>query len=209
MKYIILHHTATLRDSTSVEAIEKDHIKRFGRMFYHYVISPEKMYAFSHEPNYRGPEETSIDIALTGDFRIEPPVLNQIQQLYRLISETPHDKIINHKEALSLGLVASRSVCPVINLVSFVDRLKIKVSGLPEHIDIVKPFFPEVEAFFGGQIQFVFDEPGHILCEIGVRPTEYRSGGAFNTFHFAKYGYWKISIWVGDHGILGPNGLYS
>ena len=82
--------------------------------------------------------------------------------------------------------------------------LRIKLLGkTPEKLNLKK-----VVDFFENKIEFVQENPCHIICEF-LPDRDFRSGGAFNPTLFNKYGYWKIVIRVSDKAHQNPNGTYA
>ena len=115
-RYTILHHTATPKNSTSIPSILAYHQEKFGFSWYHYIITPTQTHQTRSDTdlNDRGVDK-SLDIALTGNFETERPSAFQLKELRRLVNKYDYD-IINHNEAVKLGLKASVSTCPIVDL---------------------------------------------------------------------------------------------
>lgn len=118
--YIILHHSATPKENTSLEAIRKDHKKRYGRTFYQIMIDEDgKVYDEHKEWNYRGKNKRSVDICLIGNFTNEVPnvvqlcALNlQLKNIYEKFNIVGDFKVLPHSELISSGLSGTNSSCP-------------------------------------------------------------------------------------------------
>lgn len=139
-EYIIVHHTATPRDSTRFSTIRNNHIGiGWGDIAYHHWIAgamdglgthivgrPENMigaHADTEKMNYR-----SIGIAVCGDFHPtsanEQPSPEQLVTLQELLDKIrlergiPKEKVLGHRE------VPDATNCPGDNLLEYVKRYR-------------------------------------------------------------------------------------
>lgn len=104
---LIVHHTATPRDTTNLEAILKDHQARYGRSFYQCFITADGTVHWQHKLLNDRIGAKSVDYCVVGDFTKEKPTEAQLEALNVLVgSRTP----IPHAGALSYG--ATQSLCP-------------------------------------------------------------------------------------------------
>jgi len=114
-KYIIVHHTATLRDHTTFEAIDNNHKERgWGGIGYHFFINSKgNLYGY---PQARGQDQVgahcrangmnykSIGIALAGNFQKETPNEVQLTVLKNLLDDLrktwniPAKNVLGHCE---------------------------------------------------------------------------------------------------------------
>lgn len=135
-EYLIIHHTATSRDTTTFEAVKKNHIaKGWGNIGYHFfIISDGSLYGY---PEARGQDQVgahcradgmnfkSIGICLTGNFETEMPSDEQILTLRNLIKDLqkawdiPMANILSHKE-----VTGSKTLCPGKNLMPIIDSIR-------------------------------------------------------------------------------------
>lgn len=132
-KFLIIHHTATNRDTTTFEAVKKNHISRgWGDIGYHYFITPKSVYSGrakdlvgahckADDMNFK-----SLGICLTGNFQNETPAQFQLDELTELANELcgkysiPKDNILGHKE-----VQGAATACPGNNLLPFVKSLRV------------------------------------------------------------------------------------
>lgn len=139
-EYIIVHHTATPRDSTRFSTIKNNHIGiGWGDIAYHHWIAgtmdglgahitgrPENKigaHADTEKMNYR-----SIGIAVCGDFHPtganEQPSPEQLATLQELLDKIrlergiPKEKVLGHRE------VPDATNCPGDNLLEYVKRYR-------------------------------------------------------------------------------------
>jgi len=131
--FVIVHHSATARDTTTTESIKKYHIDHNGwdNIGYHKVIEgdgsihtgmPINMVGYHclyGDLNYK-----SVGICLTGNFQEERPSGAQLKSLEEVLKEweekydIPRDKILGHKKT---GAATS---CPGDNLVSWLEKYR-------------------------------------------------------------------------------------
>ena len=135
-KYLIIHHTATARDTTTFEAVKKNHIsKGWGNIGYHFFIEANgSLFGY---PQARGQDQVgahcradgmnykSLGIALAGNFETEVPTEKQIETLTNLIVilqkawDIPNENILSHNE-----VKGSKTLCPGKNLIPTIESLR-------------------------------------------------------------------------------------
>ena len=127
-KYLIIHHTATLRDKTTFEAVKNYHIsKGWGDIGYHYFITADGTthdgrkeitvgaHCVASDMNYR-----SIGICLTGNFEKEKPTEEQLESLLSLVTilknkyNIPKDNVVGHG-----SVMGAKTLCPGKNLIDW------------------------------------------------------------------------------------------
>ena len=136
IKYLIVHHTATPRDTTRFESVKKYHIEKrgFWDIGYHYFINgkgkvirgrPEE-YVGAHcktpppSMNFR-----SLGICLAGNFEVEKPSEEQLESLEVLLSylkdkyKVPTENVLGHCE-----VPYTATLCPGKNLFSWLIRYR-------------------------------------------------------------------------------------
>ena len=153
LNYIILHHTATSRDTTTFEAIKNNHInkKRLNDIAYNYLIEGDGEYNAGRPEGVCGAHcraringismnYQSIGVCLTGDFTKEKPSQEQLQTLRMLLKDIrerydiPAENILGHKEL-------SPTTCPadlmkwIINY-RRIEKLKKQINILSKMIKI-------------------------------------------------------------------------
>lgn len=77
---VVVHHSATPRDTTRVESIRRNHQKRFGGQFYNYMIDFRGTLHRNEtirKNNIRG--KRRVDLCVFGDFTREVPTPEQIK----------------------------------------------------------------------------------------------------------------------------------
>ncbi|MEM5844519.1 MAG: peptidoglycan recognition family protein [candidate division WOR-3 bacterium] len=132
-EYIIIHHSATSRDLTKLEAIDNYHkLKGFPKSSlgyyagYHLVITGDgtsyQTRAFDEEGCHAsalGMNKKSVGICLTGNFEQENPSSEQLKTLEKEIEkikeiyQIPVEKVIGHCE------IPYQTACPGKNLLSW------------------------------------------------------------------------------------------
>jgi hypothetical protein len=139
-EFIIVHHTATPRDSTRFSTIKNNHIGiGWGDIAYHHWIAgamdgtgnhiagrPENKigaHADTEKMNYR-----SIGIAVCGDFhpasRNEQPSPEQLATLQNLLDAIRKDRGIPRERVLGHREVPDATDCPGDNLLEYVKRYR-------------------------------------------------------------------------------------
>jgi len=135
VRRIIIHHTATNRDGTTWEAIERGHKDRWNfksamgmYMGYQYLITSDGKIHQSRldteeGAHTRGYNRNSIGISLTGNFEVDQPSTEQLESLDKLLHEKiesyglKQSDIYGHKDL-------SRTVCPGNNLYNWIKDFK-------------------------------------------------------------------------------------
>ena len=135
-EYLIIHHTATSRDTTTFEAVKKYHIsKGWGNIGYHFFIEANgSLFGY---PEARGQDQIgahciadgmnykSLGICLTGNFETEVPTKEQVKTLTNLIVilqkawDIPNENILSHNE-----VKGSKTLCPGKNLIPTIESLR-------------------------------------------------------------------------------------
>lgn len=131
IRYLIIHHTATLRDKTSFWAVRKNHIQKgWEQIAYHYFITPEKVYRGRNEMfvgthcKFNNMNFRSLGICLTGNFENEAPTLSQISFLGKVVEDLcfrfdiPRSNIFGHSET------GAATLCPGKNLLPYIKALR-------------------------------------------------------------------------------------
>jgi N-acetylmuramoyl-L-alanine amidase len=131
IEYLIIHHSATPRDSTTFTAVRNQHINErgFWDIGYHYFIDGKGTLYNGRPENYVGAHAASpglsmnfksLGICLAGNFEIELPSPNQIQTLINLLYSLmakyniPKSNILGHKE-----VKGTNTLCPGQNLLKW------------------------------------------------------------------------------------------
>jgi hypothetical protein len=136
IKEIIIHHTASPRDTTTLDQINKWHKERNFSLSllgyyigYHYVITANGIINQTRIPTEIGchcvPNNGKLGIVLTGNFENEEPTKEQITSLERLITELQKNYFLNDLNIR--GHFAFKTTkCPGKNLTIWLLRKKIK-----------------------------------------------------------------------------------
>lgn len=139
-QFIVVHHSASLRDSTDHKMIDRWHrekgfpLSQLGYYVgYHYVIMGNGLVKQTRMDNEGGAHAKtddgmnfkSIGICLTGNFEVEQPSKEQIDSLERLIANLQFKfnsslKIIGHRDVCA-------TVCPGENLYQWLVSPKEKI----------------------------------------------------------------------------------
>jgi N-acetyl-anhydromuramyl-L-alanine amidase AmpD len=133
VKYLIVHHSATNRDTTTFEAVRKYHIevRGFWDIGYHYFIDGKGVVYPGRPENYVGahcktPPPSmnfmSLGICLAGDFTVETPSNEQLISLKNLLSrlmekyKIPVKNVLGHCE-----VPLASTLCPGKNLLEWLE----------------------------------------------------------------------------------------
>jgi N-acetylmuramoyl-L-alanine amidase len=136
IKYLIVHHSATPRDTTTFEAVRDYHIniRGFWEIGYHYFIDGKGVIHPGRPENYVGahcktPPPSmnlmSLGICLAGNFEIESPSNEQLSALDKLLIELIKkykiqiNNVLGHCEA-----PGSSTLCPGKNLLNWLINLR-------------------------------------------------------------------------------------
>jgi len=133
IQYLIVHHTATARDTTTFEAVKKYHIsKGWGNIGYHFFITAngKRWYGRSEQTigahakadnmNFR-----SLGICLTGNFMNEEPTPAQKYTLLNLITalrvkyQIKANSILGHRE-----ITGAKTLCPGDHLLDWIIKYR-------------------------------------------------------------------------------------
>jgi len=143
-KQIIIHHSASSRDKTTIKDINDWHFLRWPDFIsslgfnvgYHYVITGEGKTNQTRRDNELGahciPNEGKIGICLTGNFEIEKPTPEQLISLENLISVIKKNYQLND-ECIFAHREKSRTICPGKNLFEWIVAYR-KISFLKRQI---------------------------------------------------------------------------
>ena len=138
-EYIILHHTATNRDTTTLRAVNEDHRKKWNLKSsrgyycgYGYFIDGSGVITKTRSDRDVGvhcPQENmnyrSIGIALTGNFETQQLSDKQVESLKALlyvlrgIYKIPLKNILGHNE-----VKGTKTACPGLNFLKFIEKYK-------------------------------------------------------------------------------------
>lgn len=89
---VVIHHSASPRDDTSVEEITEWHLaRRFSEIGYHYIITGDGVLYYGRPlhkmgAHCKGSNLHSIGVCVTGNFEDEIPSDAQTQRLDQLLS---------------------------------------------------------------------------------------------------------------------------
>ncbi len=130
--WLIIHHTATDRDTTTFSGVKDYHIsKGWGDIGYHWFITTNRAYQGRGENVVGahcladGMNFKSLGICLTGNFQNETPTQWQLQRLEKLVRELQIKYNINSDHILAHGEVnGSSTACCGNNLIPFVKKLR-------------------------------------------------------------------------------------
>lgn len=140
IKYIIIHHTATLRDSTTFNAVKNYHINQLGWKYigYNWLITFNGVLHEGRPQNVVGAHTKddgmnykSLGISLAGNFENERPTKAQIKTLKGIIKQVrdiykiPLENVLGHNE-----VKGTSTLCPGKNLLSIIKEIRNEV--LPE-----------------------------------------------------------------------------
>jgi len=162
IEYLIIHHTATSRDRTTIEAVKRYHtkVKGWADIGYHWFINgrgelkkgrDEKWVgAQCNTPRGNSMNFRSLGIVLTGNFETENPSREQIATLETLVARLrvkysiPRQNILGHGEA-----EGAATLCPGKNFLPYLRTYRARPEK-PESIkqgllDLVKSIEQKVE----------------------------------------------------------------
>ncbi len=130
--WLIIHHTATDRDTTTFSSVKNYHIsKGWGDIGYHWFITTSRAYQGRSE-DVRGAHciaggmnFKSLGICLTGNFQVQQPMQWQLDRLEKLVRDLqakyniPNSNILGHREVDNAS-----TVCCGDNLIPLVKKLR-------------------------------------------------------------------------------------
>jgi len=131
-KFLIIHHSASSRDRTTLSAINFWHKQRgFPKsslgwyIGYHYVITGNGMLYQTRKENEMGAHARangmnykSIGICLTGNFEIEKPSTKQLNTLKKFIENHPNLTVLGHNQ------IPYPTACPGQRLLEWINNYK-------------------------------------------------------------------------------------
>ena len=132
IKYLIVHHTATARDTTTFDAVKKYHIsKGWGDIGYHYFITADGKIWPGRAENIVGAHASSSDmnfkslgICLTGNFMDEVPTEAQLSSLKDLVIKLQTKYNIQISNVLGHQEIPASTACPGTNLLKWVQDFR-------------------------------------------------------------------------------------
>ena len=130
--WLIIHHTATDRDTTTFSGVKNYHIsKGWGDIGYHYFITPSRCYTGRPETvvgahcRADGMNFKSLGICLAGNFQTQQPTDWQVERLNKLVKDLqrryniPNSNILGHRE-----VDGASTACPGNNLMPHVVAMR-------------------------------------------------------------------------------------
>ena len=135
VKQIVIHHTASSRDRTTLQDVNAWHKLRWADfksslgywVGYHYLITGDGKITQTRRDNEMGahciPNDGKIGVCLTGNFMTETPTQAQIDALKRVLGALlktyglKYTDIKAHREL-------SQTLCPGNNLVAILNKIK-------------------------------------------------------------------------------------
>ncbi|MDO9399213.1 MAG: peptidoglycan recognition family protein [bacterium] len=135
--FIIIHHSATARDKTTLNAINKVHQKLFNYksslgwyVGYHYFIAGNGIIRQTRKDADYGAHcradnmnSKAIGICLSGNFEIEQPSEKQLVSLEKIVERLKKDYNIKNDNILGhCQVLGAKTACPGKNLLSWIER---------------------------------------------------------------------------------------
>lgn len=141
---VIVHHTGTPRDTTNINAIIKEHTKKYGRSFYQCFITSDGTVYWQHYELNQRTKVKSIDYCVVGDFTREKPTEAQLRSLSELLKGREY---YGHKESTKFG--ATPSECPG----NLVKHLTLYNTQKSDHRDLLRKLaMMVVDKFHSGKL---------------------------------------------------------
>ena len=137
---IILHHSASPMERTTIHSIHRWHLQRgWLGCGYHYVIHEDGSIFQGRQLNVigahaRGYNEHSIGICTVGNFEIELPTLCQQEALGKLLLHFINDKFRSKCLAIKRHKDVAATLCPGRNFTFFIPV--IEYSRVKEHQEL-------------------------------------------------------------------------
>ena len=149
---IILHHSASPMDRTTIHVIHDWHLQRgWLGCGYHYVIHEDGS-IFQGRPldtvgaHARGYNENSVGICTVGNFEIEYPTLCQQEALGKLLLWFINDKLKEQSLAIMLHRNIAATLCPGRNFTYFIPVVEyLKVKEHQELKDKIKTIYNTIQ----------------------------------------------------------------
>lgn len=144
---IIIHHTASSRDKTTVQNVDAWHKLRWPDfksslgyyIGYHYIITGDGKVTQTRRDNELGahtiPNNGKLGICLTGNFMVEQPSPAQLDFLTNLLSKLKKEYNLSDGE-IKAHRELNKTECPGDNLFKWV--LQGRISWLQQLIEIIK-----------------------------------------------------------------------
>ena len=132
--FIIVHHSATDRDTTAFESIKKYHMEHNGwdNIGYHRVIEGDGRVSSGMPINmvgyhclYGGFNYKSVAVCLTGNFQNEHPSEAQLESLEKILDEWKTKYGISNTNILGHRETGAATSCPGDNLVSWLEKYRV------------------------------------------------------------------------------------
>jgi len=130
--YLVIHHTATDRDTTTFASVKSNHInKGWGDIGYHFFITTNRCHTGRGETEVGahcradGMNFKSLGICLTGNFQVQIPTNWQVSRLEKLVRSLqnkyniPNNRILAHREVKNAA-----TACPGKNLIPIIEELR-------------------------------------------------------------------------------------
>lgn len=144
IRFLIIHHTATLRDKTTFWAVRKYHIQKgWEEIGYHYFITPEKVYKGRNEDfvgchcKFGGYNFKSLSICLTGNFENEKPTASQISFLGQVVNDLCLRYNIARSNILGHSETGAATLCPGKHLLPYIKALRDNIDISPKEKESV------------------------------------------------------------------------
>ncbi|PKL72389.1 hypothetical protein CVV26_01845 [Candidatus Kuenenbacteria bacterium HGW-Kuenenbacteria-1] len=137
--FIIIHHSATTRDGTTLNAINRFHQKKFNYrsslgwyVGYHYFIAGNGIVRQVRRDEEYGVHcraskmnSQSIGICLAGNFEIEKPSEKQLESLKKILESLKKSYGIKNNDILGhCEVIGAITACPGKNLLEWVNKYK-------------------------------------------------------------------------------------
>ena len=138
--FIIIHHSATTRDKTTLTAINRIHQKWFNYksslgwyIGYHYFITGNGIVRQTRRDDDYGihcrankMNSKSIGICLTGNFETEQPSEKQLASLKIILERLKKNYNIENNNILGhCEVIESKTACPGKNLLNWLNKYKV------------------------------------------------------------------------------------
>lgn len=133
IKYLVIHHSATARDTTTFDAVKRYHIsKGWDDIGYHFFITASGKVMAGRSENTIGAHCVadsmnfkSLGICLPGNFMTEVPTVEQLSSLLDLLKKLmskysiPKENVLGHRE-----VSGASTACPGDNLQKWISNFR-------------------------------------------------------------------------------------
>ena len=144
---IIVHHTASSRDKTTLQDVDNWHKARDFTLSslgfyvgYHFLITADGVVNQTRKVNEIGchciPNEGKVGICLTGNFDLEYPSPKQLVSLEITLNKIKKDYLLNDTNIFG-HQEKSNTACPGKNLMSWIKAYR-QISFLQRQIEAIK-----------------------------------------------------------------------